>query len=277
MLAPSARIWGYETNYGSFGQFALAQAHQCLPKADRLTWEEAAAPTLVGTTAYRMLFGWAGNEVRDGDVVLVWGGSGGLGTQAIQLARYAGARPVAVVSSPEKGAYCEELGAIGWIDRREFDHWGLPPHWSDAAGQKAWLAGARDFGRKLWDVVGERRNPAIVFEHPGEETIPTSIFVCEPGGMVVICAGTTGYSAHVDLRYHWMRQKRLQGSHGTNDHEARTYNDLVRFGTVDPAVGEVLPFEEIPRVHQRMGEGKLALGNTAILVGAAERGQGRRT
>ena len=56
-----------------------------LPKAPRLTWEEAAAPTLVGTTAYRMLFGWQGNELREGDVVLVWGGSGGLGSMAIQM------------------------------------------------------------------------------------------------------------------------------------------------------------------------------------------------
>ena len=91
MLAPSARIWGYETNFGSFGQFTVAQAHQCLPKAPQLAWEEAAAATLVGTTAYRMLHGWPPNTLRDGEPVLVWGGSGGLGTQAIQLAVAAGA------------------------------------------------------------------------------------------------------------------------------------------------------------------------------------------
>jgi crotonyl-CoA carboxylase/reductase len=87
MIAPSAKIWGYNTNYGSFAQFSVAQAHQCLPKPRHLTWEEAAAATLVGTTAYRMLFGWEGSASRSGDVVLVWGGSGGLGTQAIQLTR----------------------------------------------------------------------------------------------------------------------------------------------------------------------------------------------
>lgn len=78
MIAPSAKIWGYETNYGSFGQFTIAQAHQCMPKAAHLTWEAAAASTLVGTTAYRMLFGWQGNTLQKNDVVLVWGGSGGL-------------------------------------------------------------------------------------------------------------------------------------------------------------------------------------------------------
>jgi crotonyl-CoA carboxylase/reductase len=277
MTAPSARIWGYETNYGSFGQFTVVQAHQCMPKADRLTWEEAAAPSLVGTTAYRMLFGWAGNTVSEGDVVLIWGGSGGLGTQAIQLVRHAGGIPVAVVSSADKGEFCTSLGAAGWIDRTEFTHWGMPPHWDDAGGQKEWTAQARAFGKRVWDVVGERRSPAIVFEHPGEETVPTSIFVCDNGGMVVICAGTTGYSAVVDLRYHWTRQKRLQGSHGTNDEQANAYNDLVRAGAIDPAMTRVLAFEELPRAHQEMADGRHGLGNTAILVGAPHQGLGRRT
>jgi crotonyl-CoA carboxylase/reductase len=277
MIAPSAKIWGYDgPNYGAFGQFAIVQAHQCMPKAERLTWEEAAAPSLVGTTAYRMLFGWQPHTVQRDDVVLVWGGSGGLGTQAIQLARNAGGIPVAVVSSAEKGEYCVSLGAEGWVDRTEFDHWGMPPHWDDAAGQKAWTAQARAFGGKIWEIVGSRRNPAIVVEHPGEDTVPTSIFVADSGGMVVICAGTTGYSAVVDLRYHWTRQKRLQGSHGTNDAQAYAYNELVRSGAIDPAMGRVLRFDEIPQAHQEMGEGAQGLGNTSILVGAAEPGLGRR-
>jgi crotonyl-CoA carboxylase/reductase len=276
MVAPSAKIWGYETNFGSFAQYTIVQAHQCMPKPVHLTWEEAAAAPLVGTTAYRMLFGWAGNEVRENDIVLVWGGSGGVGSQAIQLARGVGAVPIAVVSDEKKGAFCESLGAAGWIDRREFDHWGAPPHWTDDAGQKRWTASARAFGKKIWEVAGARRSPAIVFEHPGEDTIPTSIFVCEPGGMVVVCAGTTGYSAVVDLRHHWVRQKRLQGSHGTNDEQARAWNDLVREKAIDPVLGKVMDFDEIPQAHQDMADGRHALGNTAILVGAPEAGLGRR-
>ena len=275
MLAPSGRIWGYDTNFGSFGQFSRAQAHQVLPKAPHLTWEEAAAPTLVGTTAYRMLFGWAPNVVRAGDVVLVWGGSGGLGTQAIQLARHAGGLPVAVVSDDDRGRYAQKFGAVGWINRRDFDHWGIPPRVDDAAGQKAWSAAARAFGKRIWEIVGERRDPAIVFEHPGQATVPTSIFVCEPGGMVVICAGTTGYDAVVDLRYHWARQKRFQGSHGTNDEQARAYNDLVCSGAIDPCLGRVVSFEEIPAAHEAMANGMDVFGNVVALVGAATPGAGR--
>lgn len=275
MIAPSAKIWGYDTNYGAFGQFARVQAHQVMPKAEHLSWEAAAAPTLVGTTAYRMLHGWAGNTVQEGDLVLVWGGSGGLGTQASQLVRAAGARAVAVVSDDERGEYAMKYGAIGYINRRDYKHWGVPPLVDDKAGQKEWSAGARAFGKKLWEIAGSREDPAIVFEHPGGATIPTSIFLCQAGGMVVICAGTTGFDAMVDLRYHWTRQKRLQGSHGTNDEQAYAYNDLIRAGTIDPVLGRTIPFSDIPRAHAAMGRGEDVFGNVAVLLGAAEPGQGR--
>jgi crotonyl-CoA carboxylase/reductase len=275
MIAPSASIWGYNTNFGSFGQFCVAQAHQVMPKAKHLSWEEAAAPTLVGTTAYRMMFGWAGNTLKEDDLVLVWGGSGGLGTQAIQLANVHGARAVAVVSDDERGEYCKKLGAVGYINRKNFDHWGPAPHWQDIEGQKDWTRGARAFGKALWDVLGERRNPDIVIEHPGEATLPTSVFVCEAGGMVVICAGTTGYSATLDLRYHWVRQKRLQGSHGTNDAQANAYNQLVIDGKIDPCLSDVYSFEDIGKAHQDMEEGKKVFGKRVALVGASEKGLGK--
>ncbi|WP_344900004.1 zinc-binding dehydrogenase [Actinomadura meridiana] len=132
---------------------------------------------------------------------------------------------------------------------------------------------ARRF-RKALAEIGGGRAPRIVFEHPGEATIPTSVFVCAPGGMVVICAGTSGYSAMVDLRYQWVMQKRLQGSHGTNDEQARAYNDLVRAKRIDPALGEVVPFHEIGRAHHDMANGIEVFGNRVALVGAADADQG---
>lgn len=276
MLAPSAAIWGYNTNFGSFAQFCVAQSHAVLPKAPHLSWEEAAAPTLVGTTAYRMLFGWEGNTCKEGDVVLVWGGSGGLGGQAIQLATVHGARAVAVVSDDARGEYCKSLGAVGYINRNHFSHWGVPPHWTDADGQREWVNGCRAFGKAFWEALGERRNPEIVFEHPGEATIPTSIFVCETGGMVVICAGTTGYSASVDLRYHWVRQKRLQGSHGSNDEQAAAYNQLVYDGKIDPCLGKLYTFDQIGQAHYDMEQGVEVIGNRVALIGADQPGMGRK-
>lgn len=274
MYSPTFRIWGYETNWGSFAQFTKVQDHQCLPKPKHLTWEAAAAYMLVGATAERMLMGWGEHAMRKDDVVLIWGGAGGLGSMAIQIARARGAVPVAVVSSDDKFEYCEKLGAKGCINRKKFDHWGMLPHWKDNVGYAQWLKGTRSFGKAIWDVLGEKKNPRLVFEHPGEYTIPTSIFVCDTGGMVVICAGTTGYNATVDLRYLWMRQKRLQGSHFANDDQARSFNDLVVEGKVDPCLSRTFSYADLPEAHQLMYENRHPHGNMSILVGAKEVGMG---
>ena len=271
-FAASYRIWGYESNWGSFAQFTKVQAHQCLPKAPHLSWEEAAAPTLVGATAYRMLLGWPPHTVREGDLVLVWGGAGGLGSMAIQVVREHGGQAVAVVSSDDKAEFCLKLGAAGTINRGLFSHWGMPPHWTDAGAYAEWFEGAKAFGKALWEAAGERRSPRIVFEHPGEDTIPTSIFVCDTGGMVVICAGTTGYNAVSDLRYLWMRQKRLQGSHFANDEQSAAFNELVMEGRVDPCLSRTFEFSEIGTAHQLMWQNRHPEGNMAALVSAPSRG-----
>lgn len=272
MLAPSELIWGYETNWGSFAQFTKVQDHQCLPKPPQLTWEEAAAYMLVGATAYRMLHGWPPNVVRPGDPVLIWGGAGGLGSMAIQVVRAAGGRAIAVISGEDKAEYCRRLGAVGTINRKEFSHWGQLPHWTDEAKYAEWLKGVRAFGKAFWAALGEQSNPTLVFEHPGEDTVPTSSFLCETGGMVVICAGTTGYNATLDLRYHWMRQKRFQGSHFANDEQAKGINDLVIAGKVDPCLSRVFEFDETGQCHQLMRENRHPNGNMAILVNARTRG-----
>ena len=270
-LSTSFRVWGYDTCWGSMAQFTKVQAHQCLPKAEHLTWEEAAAPTLTGATAYRMLHGWPPNTVQQGDVVLVWGGAGGLGSLAIQLVTLAGGRAVAVVSSEEKGRFCEDLGAVGFVNRTDFDHWGVPPAW-DSPDWNAWFEGAKAFGKAVWDAVGEKTSPRIVFEHPGQDTIPTSNFVCDRGGMIVICAGTSGYDTMIDVRYLWYLQKRYQGSHLFNDEQATAFNELVRADRIRTTLGHAYRYDETGHVHQLMAEGRLPEGNVAVLVSAPSEG-----
>ncbi|MBW7859217.1 MAG: crotonyl-CoA carboxylase/reductase [Leptonema sp. (in: Bacteria)] len=274
MFAPSQIIWGYESNWGSFAQFTKVQSHQLLPKPKHLSWESAASYMLVGATAYRMLHHWKPNNVKADDVVLIWGASGGLGSMAIQIAKAAGATVVAVVSENEKAEFCKKLGADGVINRKDFDHWGAitseinkPEVFID------WTKKARKFGAAIWEITG-KRNPTIVFEHPGESTVPTSAFVCETGGMIVICAGTTGFNATVDLRYLWMRQKRLQGSHFANDDNAKGLNDLVIAKKVDPCLSKTYKFEETALCHQVMLKNQHPPGNMAILVGAPKEGLG---
>ena len=273
MLAPSTRIWGYQTNYGSYCQFARAQSHQCQPKPKRLSWEDAACYMLCASTAYRMLMGWPPHTVEEGDVVLVWGAAGGLGSMALQIVAAQGGRPVAVVSDDDKRQFCLDHGAVGVINRMDFDHWGPMP---DVTSRDwgAWIKGVRAFGKAIWDCLDERKNPRIVFEHPGEATLPTSDFVCATGGMVVICAGTSGYNVTMDLRYHWMMQKRFQGSHLSNDDQAAAVNRLIVDGKIDPCLSATFAFDEIGHAHQLMHENKHPYGNMACLVNAAETGQG---
>lgn len=270
ITSTSARIWGYEENWGSFAQFTRVESYQCHPKPPQLTWEAAAAYMLVGATAYRQLTGWAPHTVKPGDPVLIWGGSGGLGSMAIQIVKAKGGIPIAVVSSAERFDHCYRLGAQGVIDRTDpaFTHWGRLPATSDVEGFSAWMRGANAFRKKWSEVSGSRQGPRIVLEHPGESTIPTSILLCDNAGMVVICAGTTGYNADVDLRYLWMRQKRLQGSHFANLEQCGALNDMVIAGDVDPALAQVFPFDQIGDAHQRLYENTHPAGNLAIRVNA---------
>jgi crotonyl-CoA carboxylase/reductase len=277
MLTPGAKMWGYEVNYGGFAQFTRVKAHQLVAKPPHLSWEEAAAFMVNGAASYRALHGFSEHAIREGQVALVWGGAGGLGCQAIQICKVAGAIPVAVVSDDDKFEFCLSLGAKGVVNRSRFDHWGMLPHWDDSTAYARWLDGARAFGEAIWDTIGTRQNPHVVFEHPGEATLPTSCYVCDTGGMVVICAGTSGYNATLDLRYHWMRQKRLQGTHYANNDQVRAINDLVHQKKVSPCLSRTFSFEEIPLAHHLMGGPQQPYGNTAALVTAPHAGLGRRS
>lgn len=277
MFAPSQIIWGYESNWGSFAQFCKVQDHQCLPRPQHLTWEESSAYMLVAATAYRMLHHWKPNDVKPGDVALIWGGAGGLGAMAIQIVKAAGGIPIAVVSSDDKIDFCKNLGAAGVINRNKFKHWGaLTSDINKPEAFAEWTKQAREFGKAIWDIAGKGKNPQIVFEHPGESTLPTSVFVCETGGMVVICAGTTGFNATGDLRYLWMRQKRLQGSHFANDDNCRDLNQLVIDKKVDPVLAKTFTFDQTGECHQLMRENKHPAGNMSILVGAKTTGLGKK-
>jgi crotonyl-CoA carboxylase/reductase len=273
MLAPSTRIWGYQTNYGSYCQFARAQSHQCQPKPKHLTWEQAGCYLLCASTAYRMLMGWSPNIVNEGDAVLVWGAAGGLGSMALQIVAARGGSAIAVISDEDKRQHCLDHGAVGVVNRKDFDHWGKMPD-TESPEYGPWVKGVRGFGKAIWEVLGERRNPKIVFEHPGESTLPTSGIVCDTGGMVVICAGTTGYNVTLDLRYHWMMQKRFQGSHLSNDEQAAAVNQLVIEKKVDPCLSKTYSFDEIGHAHQLMRDNEHPYGNMACLVNARDRGEG---
>ncbi len=265
MFSPTQRIWGYETPDGSFAQFCRVQAQQLMPRPKHLTWEEAACYTLTLATAYRMLFGHAPHTLKPGDNVLVWGASGGLGSMAIQLCAAAGANAIGVISDDDKRDFVMSLGARGVINRKNFTCWGQMPT-VNSPEYAEWLKGARAFGKAIWDITGKGNDVDIVFEHPGEATFPVSCLVVKRGGMVVFCAGTTGFNLTFDARYVWMRQKRIQGSHFAHLKQASEANQFVIERRLDPCMSEVFPWAQIPKAHTKMWKNQHAPGNMAVLV-----------
>ena len=271
MFSESQRIWGYETPDGSFAQFARVQSQQLMHRPKHLTWEESACYTLTLATAYRMLFGHRPHVLRPGQNVLVWGASGGLGSFAIQLINTAGANAIGVISDEDKRDFVLSLGAKGVINRKDFNCWGQMPT-VNSPEYKTWLKEARSLGKAIWEITGKGNNVDIVFEHPGEATFPVSTLVVKKGGMVVICAGTTGYNLTIDARYLWMHQKRVQGSHFANLKQASQANQLMLERRIDPCMSEVFPWSQIPDAHVKMRANQHKPGNMAVLVNAPRTG-----
>jgi crotonyl-CoA carboxylase/reductase len=269
LAAPSQRIWGYETSWGSFAQFTKVQAQQLIPKPATLTWEEAASYGLTYFTAYRMLIDQC--KLQPGHRVLIWGAAGGLGVFATQLCRGAGAEAVGVVSSAQKAELVKHLGAVEAIDRNEYA--GMMRRGGESADEeKARFKVSREFSKRVKEILGDA--PDIVFEHVGKATFPTSVFVVKPFGKVVICAGTTGFDLDFDVRYLWMRQKQIIGSHFANAWEATKANELIELGLVRPVLWRTMGFEQVAEAHQLMRENR-HLGKISILVGAESEGLGK--
>jgi crotonyl-CoA carboxylase/reductase len=274
MFSSTQRIWGYETPDGSFAQFTNVQAQQLLPRPKHLTWEESACYTLTLATAYRMLFGHRPHVLRPGQNVLIWGASGGLGAMAVQLCAVSGANAIGVISDESKRDFVMSLGAKGVINRKDFNCWGRLP---DVNGPdfKAYMKESYKFGRAIWDITGKGNDVDMVFEHPGEATFPVSCLVVKRGGMVVFCAGTTGFNITFDARFVWMRQKRIQGSHFANLMQASQANQLVIERRLDPCMSEVFSWDQIPYAHTKMWNNEHKPGNMAVMVQAVK--PGRRT
>jgi crotonyl-CoA reductase len=268
MLDPQQRIWGFETNFGGLAELALVKSNQLMPKPGHLSWEEAAAPGLVNSTAYRQLVSHNGANMKQGDTVLIWGASGGLGSYATQMALNGGAIPVCVVSSPEKAAIVRAMGAELVIDRSQEGY----AFWKDENTQdpKEW----QRLGTRIRELTGGE-DPDIVFEHPGRDTFGASVYVVRKGGIVVTCASTTGYLHQYDNRYLWMNLKRIIGSHFANYREAWEANRLIDKGLVHPTLSRVYPMADVGQaaydVHRNLHQGKVG-----VLTLAPEEGLGVR-
>jgi len=255
MLASNQRIWGFETNFGGLADLSVVKANQLMPKPRHLTWEESAVNALCNSTAYRMLVSRNGAPVTQGDRVLIWGASGGLGSFAVQHVLNSGATPIGVVSSARKADTLRELGCEHVLDRAERDY----RFWKDEHTQdeSEW----RRLGADIRALVGA--DPDIVFEHPGRATMGASVFVARRGGTIVTCAATSGYMIEYDNRHLWMKLKTIRGTHFANYREAWAANQTLIDGRVVPPLSAVFALEDVGEatyeVMRNQHEGKIGV------------------
>ncbi|HEX5614725.1 MAG TPA: crotonyl-CoA carboxylase/reductase [Acidimicrobiia bacterium] len=255
MMALNQRIWGFESNYGGLADLSIVKANQIMPKPAHLTWEEAAVNALCNSTSYRMIVSPNGSQMTQGQAVLVWGATGGIGAYAVQYVLNGGGVPVGVVSSPERADLLRAMGCEHVIDRREEGY----QFWKEDGTQDPaeWLR----LGKKIRSLIG--RDVDIVFEHPGRSTMGASVFVAKRGGMVITCAATSGFMIEYDNRYLWMNLKTLKGCHFANYREAWEANRLIGEGRIHPTLSKVYPLEQTGeaawQVHQNLAEGKVGV------------------
>jgi crotonyl-CoA reductase len=255
MLGANQRIWGFETNFGGLADLAIVKANQLLPKPAHLTWEESAVNGLCNSTSYRMLVSRNGADMKQGDVVFIWGATGGIGGYAVQYALNGGAIPVGVVSSPDKVKLLNDLGCEHVLDRKEKGY----RFWKDEHTQDE--AEWRRLGKDVRGLVGE--DPDIVFEHPGRQTIGASVFIAKKGGLIMTCAATSGYMIEYDNRHLWMKLKAIKSSHFANYKEAYEANRLIALGKIQPILSMTFPLDGVGeaanQVHHNQHEGKIGV------------------
>ena len=269
MLDPEQRIWGFETNFGGLADIALVKANQLMPKPAHLTWEEAASPGLVNCTAYRQLVSKNGGDMKQGDNVLIWGASGGLGGFATQYALNGGATPVCVVSSEDKAE-------IVPLDGRRAGHQPL-------RGGLQVLEGRAHPGPQGVEAASAPRSASSPAARTSTSSSSTpaarpsapSVYVTRKGGTITTCASTSGYMHEYDNRYLWMNLKRIISSHFANYRESWEANRLIAKGKIHPTLSRTYPLDEVGQaaldVHQNAHQGKVG-----VLCLAPEEGLGVR-
>jgi len=258
--SPSARAWGFETNWGGLAHYSIVKGAQLLPKAPHLSWEEAACNTLCATTSYRMLVSEHGAPFKQGDLVFIWGAAGGLGAYAMQLVKNGGGIAIGVVNSQPKQELLEDLDCDLIIRRDQMDLEGLEP---------------RKFGKAFREIVRAKygEDPHIIFEHVGETTFWASVYLARTGGKIVTCGSSTGANHTFDNRYLWMKTKRIIGSHGGTLQEALECNRLLEMGLLQPALSKVVALDDVAQGAHEL-DANTHVGKVGVLCLAEEEGQG---
>ncbi len=226
-------IWGFQTGplWGGFCQYAHLPEVNVVKIADNVSFNDAAAVSMVGMTAWHMLVGRA--KIKPGQLVLIMGGGSGVGMVGIQIAKLYNCTVIATAGKQDKMDKCIELGADYTVNHREAD----------------WYKKVREITKKLGQGGVD-----IVFEHIGKSVFPQEVGLLKMGGTLVATGATTGYDSTIDLRYLFFKGTNLLGSTQGTKAELEDVVYWVSKGKIKPVIDTILPFSDMVRGHVMMAE-----------------------
>ena len=226
-------VWGFQTGPldGAYGEYTKLPEVNVLKIADNISYNDAAAISMVGMTAWHMLVGRAG--IKPGQTVLIMGGTSGVGMAGIQIAKLYNCEVIATAGSKEKMDACLKLGADNVVNHREAD-------WS----------------KKVREITN-KQGVDVIFEHIGKSVFPQEVALLKMGGTLVATGATTGYDSTLDLRFLFFKGTNLMGSTQGTKAELSQLFRWVSKGKIKPLIDEVLPFSRMVEGHQRMIDGKI--------------------
>jgi NADPH:quinone reductase-like Zn-dependent oxidoreductase len=226
-------IWGFQTGPldGGYSQYAKLPEVNVLKIPDNVSFNDAAAASMVGMTAWHMLVGRA--QIKPGQTVLIMGGTSGVGMMGIQIAKLYNCTVIATAGSQNKMDACLKLGADHAVNHRE-----------------------QDWSKKVREITN-KQGVDVVFEHIGKSTFPQEVALLKMGGTLVATGATTGYDSTLDLRYLFFKGTNLLGSTQGTKAELGQLFYWIGKGKIKPLIDEVLPFSRMVEGHVRMAEGKI--------------------
>ena len=229
---PERRIWGFESGplWGGFAQYTHLPEVNVVKLQDNVSFNDAAAVSMAGMTAWHALVGRAG--IHPGQTVLIMGGRSGVGTLGIQIAKLYGCEVITTVGNEDQEERCRALGADFVANHRKED----------------WFQKVREYTKK--------KGVDVIFEHIGKTHFPQEVGLLKMGGTLVTSGATTGYDSKLDLRFLFYKGTNLMGATQGTAAEMQALMRWVSRGKVKAIVDSVLPFSNMVEGHVRMIRGE---------------------
>jgi NADPH:quinone reductase-like Zn-dependent oxidoreductase len=212
--------------HGGYAEYVKVPFRNVLPIPENLSFEQAAAFPLVSVTASHMLFAQAG--LQHGETVLIMGAGSGVGTMAVQMAKFAGARVITTVGSDDKIPKAVILGADAVINH------------------------AREKVSERVKLLTEGRGVDVVIEHVGPEVWDSCLASLAKGGRLITCGATTGPEVKLDLRYLYSRQYTIKGSYMGTRAELVKVAELMGQGRLISVIDRTYPLQEARAAQELM-------------------------